>query len=88
LVDLAPLHQPKFLAALDAVSEALPGLPAIACFDAAFHASLPEAAATYAIPAAWRQRWGLPDTASTGCRTPGVAHRLPELSAPKVACGS
>src|SRR5207247_7999918 len=33
LVDLAPLHQPKSLAALDAVSRALPGVPAVACFD-------------------------------------------------------
>jgi acetate kinase len=32
LVDLAPLHQPKSLAALDAVSAALPGVPAVACF--------------------------------------------------------
>ena len=59
LVDLAPLHQPKSLAALDAVTEALPGLPAVACFDTAFHATLPAAAATYALPAQWRERWGL-----------------------------
>ena len=44
LVDLAPLHQPKSLAALDAVSAALPGLPAVACFDTAFHSTLPAAA--------------------------------------------
>jgi acetate kinase len=57
LTDLAPLHQPKSLAALDAVTAALPDLPAVACFDTAFHASLPEAAATYAIPKEWRDRW-------------------------------
>ena len=59
LVDLAPLHQPKSLAALDAVSRALPGTPAVACFDTAFHAGIPAAAATYALPASWRERWGL-----------------------------
>jgi acetate kinase len=59
LTDLAPLHQPKSLAALAAVSEALPGVPAVACFDTAFHATLPSAAATYALPAEWRERWGL-----------------------------
>ena len=48
LVDLAPLHQPKSLAALDAVSRALPAVPAVACFDTAFLATLPAAAATYA----------------------------------------
>jgi acetate kinase len=59
LTELAPLHQPPALAALDAVREALPDVPAVACFDTAFHATLPPAASTYAIPAAWRERHGL-----------------------------
>jgi len=59
LSDLAPLHQPKSLAALDAVAAALPGIPAVACFDTAFHARMPAAAATYALPREWRQRWPL-----------------------------
>jgi acetate kinase len=59
LTDLAPLHQPKSLAALDAVTRALPELPAVACFDTAFHSSLPPAAFTYALPGEWRRRWGL-----------------------------
>jgi acetate kinase len=57
LTALAPLHQPKSLAALDAVGDALPDVPAVACFDTAFHAGLPEAASTYALPAEWRERW-------------------------------
>ncbi|MGI8712927.1 MAG: acetate/propionate family kinase [Solirubrobacteraceae bacterium] len=59
LSSLAPLHQAKSLDALAAVSDALPGVPAIACFDTAFHATLPAAAHTYALPEAWRERWGL-----------------------------
>ena len=59
LSELAPLHQPKSLAALDAVSRRLPAVPAVACFDTAFHATLPAAAATYAIPRQWRERWGV-----------------------------
>jgi acetate kinase len=59
LTDLAPLHQPKSLAALDAVQSAYPDLPAVACFDTAFHATLPAAAATFALPAEWRTRWAL-----------------------------
>lgn len=59
LVDLAPLHQPKSLLAMDAVGAALPGLPAVACFDTAFHAGLPPAASTYALPRPWRERFGL-----------------------------
>jgi acetate kinase len=59
LTDLAPLHQPKSLAALDAVTAQLPGVPAVACFDTAFHATIPAAAATYAVPLQWRQRYGI-----------------------------
>jgi acetate kinase len=59
LCDLAPLHQAKSLAALTAVSEAHPDAPAVACFDTAFHATIPRGAATYALPRSWRERWGL-----------------------------
>jgi acetate kinase len=79
LVDLAPLHQPKSLAALDAVSAALPSLPAVACFDTAFHATLPAAAATYALPAAWRERWGLRRYGFHGLSHGWVARRAPEM---------
>jgi acetate kinase len=79
LVDLAPLHQPKSLAALDAVSAALPELPAVACFDTAFHATLPDAAATYALPAAWRERWGLRRYGFHGLSHAWVARRAPAL---------
>jgi acetate kinase len=60
LTDLAPLHQPKSLAAIDAVTQLLPDVPAFACFDTAFHSTLPEAAATYALPREWRhlRRYG------------------------------
>ncbi len=54
--DLAPLHAPPALAALDAVAAARPDVPAVACPDTAFHAGLPAAAATYAVPREWRER--------------------------------
>jgi acetate kinase len=59
LTDLAPLHQPRALAGIAAVRAALPRLPAVACFDTAFHAGLPAAAAAYALPGAWTRRFGL-----------------------------
>ena len=57
LTDLAPLHQPKSLAALDAVTDTLPQVPAYACFDTAFHTTIPDSAATYAVPREWRERY-------------------------------
>ena len=63
LSDLAPLHQPKSLTALDTVQAVLDErgarVPAVACFDTAFHATIGPAAATYALPPQWRQRWDL-----------------------------
>ena len=59
LTDLAPLHQPKSLAGLEAVTAVLPDVPAVACFDTAFHSTIPPAAATYAVPAEWRERYGV-----------------------------
>jgi acetate kinase len=79
LTELAPLHQPKSLAALDAVSAQQPGVPAVACFDTAFHATLPAAASTYALPARWRQRWGLRRFGFHGLSHSWVARHAPEL---------
>ena len=79
LVELAPLHQPKSLAALDAVSAVLPGLPAVACFDTAFHRTLAPAAFTYALPSVWRERWGVRRFGFHGLSHAWVARRVPEL---------
>jgi acetate kinase len=59
LTDLAPLHQPRALAGIRAARAALPGVPHVACFDTAFHAGLPAAAARYALPGDWTGRFGL-----------------------------
>jgi acetate kinase len=56
---LAPLHNPRALAGIRATTELLPGVPAVACFDTTFHATLPPAARTYALPAEWNERWQL-----------------------------
>ncbi|HJS96331.1 MAG TPA: acetate/propionate family kinase [Solirubrobacteraceae bacterium] len=79
LVALAPLHQPKSLSALDAVTSVLPGVPAVACFDTAFHATLPPPAQTYALPAAWRERWRLRRYGFHGLSHAWVARRAPEV---------
>jgi len=81
LTELAPLHQPKSLAALHAVSTRLPGTPAIACFDTAFHHSLPAAARTYPLPQRWRRRWGLRRFGFHGLSHGWVARRIAELCA-------
>ncbi len=49
-VPLAPLHNPHNLAAIDALARLAPDLPQVACFDTAFHATMPERARRYALP--------------------------------------
>jgi acetate kinase len=79
LTDLAPLHQPKSLAALDAVAAATPGVPAVACFDTAFHSTIPDAAATFALPPEWRERWALRRYGFHGLSHSYVSRRTAEL---------
>ncbi len=54
---LAPLHNPVNLAGIRVIQALLgESVPQVAVFDTAFHATLPVAAATYALPALWRSR--------------------------------
>ena len=50
LNSLAPLHQPHNLDGIRALRAAFAGLPQIACFDTAFHVSMPEVASAFALP--------------------------------------
>lgn len=59
LADLAPLHNPAGLQGIEAARAALPEVPSVACFDTAFHSTLPAEASRYALPADWVERWGL-----------------------------
>ncbi|SFK64384.1 acetate/propionate family kinase [Falsiroseomonas stagni] len=52
LVPLAPLHEPHNLAPIHAIAALDPALPQIACFDTAFHRSMPPLNQAFAIPAA------------------------------------
>ncbi len=81
LADLAPLHQAKSLAALEAVSSARPDCPSVACFDTAFHATISHGAATYALPRPWRERWGLRRFGFHGLSHAYASRRAAELLA-------
>jgi acetate kinase len=59
LEQLAPLHNAPALAAVGQAEQRFPGLPQVAVFDTGFHASIPPAASTYAVPRPWREQWGI-----------------------------
>ena len=75
---LAPLHNPAALQAIAWLSCQQPQLPQWACFDTAFHATLPVEARTYAIPADWR---------AGGCRRYGFHGLNHQHVAEAVPCG-
>ena len=76
LTPLAPLHNEPALRAIRAAQEALPELPHVAVFDTAFHATIPEEAATYAIPRRWREDWGIRRYGFHGIAVQSVAARV------------
>jgi acetate kinase len=81
LSSLAPLHQRRAIAGVRAVRRLVPNAPHVACFDTAFHATIPAAAATYALPAAWRERWPLRRFGFHGLSHAWAVRRAPVIAA-------
>ncbi len=85
LVPLAPLHQPHNLAPIRAIAAARPALPQVACFDTAFHATLPPVATWFALPRAYGEA-GVRRYGFHGLSYEFIARRLAEV-APDLAAG-
>jgi acetate kinase len=79
LCEIDPLHTPAALAGIDAVSAAAPGLPQVAAFDTAFHATLPDSAAHYPLPWDWTERWRLRRYGFHGLSVAYAVRRAAEL---------
>ena len=75
--ELAPLHNVPALEALNRARAELPGVPHIAVFDTAFHASIPAEASTYALPSRWREEWGIRRYGFHGLSVAWSAERVP-----------
>lgn len=85
LEPLAPLHQPHNLAPIRATLDRNPGLPQVACYDTAFHHSIPPVAQAFAIPHEFTER-GIRRYGFHGLSYEYIAARLPDL-APEIADG-
>src|SRR6185369_13528945 len=48
--DVAPAHNPPYIAAMKALRTKLPNVPQVADFETAFHQTIPQARQVYAIP--------------------------------------
>ncbi|MFO1055781.1 MAG: acetate/propionate family kinase [Dongiaceae bacterium] len=85
LVPLAPLHQPFNLAPIRAALALAPDQPHVACFDTAFHRTMPEVAQAFALPAELR-RAGIRRYGFHGLSYEYIASVLPR-QAPEIAGG-
>ena len=79
LVPLAPLHNPGNLDGITAAQEAFADVPQVAVFDTAFHQTMPEAAATYAVPKVWREQHRVRRYGFHGTSHAYVSRRVAEL---------
>jgi acetate kinase len=85
LTPLAPLHQPHSLAPMRTIATMRPGLPQIACFDTAFHHTMPAVATRFALPREYEDE-GVRHYGFHGLSYEYIAMRLPEV-APRLAAG-
>ena len=85
LVPLAPLHQPHNLAEIRAVASLLPGVPQVACFDTAFHSTMPKHERMLGLPRAYFDK-GVMRYGFHGLSYESIAGRLPGID-PRAAAG-
>ena len=55
-IPLAPLHNPPNITGIEAMMQALPGVPNVGVFDTAFHATMPPESYLYAVPYEWYEK--------------------------------
>lgn len=78
--DVAPAHNPPYIAAMKAFAEKMPGVPQVACFETAFHQTIPASRQTYAIPHEWTEELGIRRYGFHGASHRYIATRMAELN--------
>ena len=79
LIPLAPLHNPGNITGIEVTRKLRPDLPQVAVFDTAFHATMPESAARYAIDTATADRWSVRRYGFHGTSHQYVSRRVAQL---------
>ena len=58
-IEYAPLHNPAHLQGINACMKLMPSVPEVLVFDTAFHTTIPEYAARYAIPDEYYEKYAI-----------------------------
>jgi len=77
LTELAPLHNGPALSTIREARRVLPGVPHVAVFDTAFHATIPGVAATYALASRFREQHGIRRFGFHGLSVQWAAEQVP-----------
>src|ERR1700745_2139436 len=78
--DVAPAHNPPYIAAMKAFRAKLPSTPQVAAFETAFHQTIPLARQVYQIPYEWTEKLGIRRYGFHGASHRYIATRVPELA--------
>jgi len=77
--DVAPAHNPPYIAAMRAFREKMPQTPQVAAFETAFHQTIPLSRQVYAIPHEWTEKLGIRRYGFHGASHRYIATRVKEI---------
>lgn len=77
--DIAPAHNPPYISAMKAFANKLPGVPQVACFETAFHQTIPMSRQVYAIPWEWTEKLGIRRYGFHGASHRYIATRMQQI---------
>ena len=80
VADVAPAHNPPYVAAMRSLMAAFPGLPLVAALETGFHQTIPAANQHYAVPLNWANDYGIKKWGFHGASHRFIAGRMQELT--------
>mgnify|MGYP001544150349 CR=1 FL=1 len=78
--DVAPLHNPPYIAAMKAFARRLPNVPQVAAFETGYHQTIPLKRQAYAIPHEWTEKLGIRRYGFHGASHRYIATRMKEIA--------
>ena len=78
--DVAPAHNPPYIAAMRALADRLPGARRVAAFETAFHQTIPMSRLAYAVPYEWIHELGVRRYGFHGASHRYIATRMAQLA--------
>jgi len=76
---IAPAHNPPYIAAMRQLAEKLPEIPLVAAFETGFHATIPDRLRYYGVPYEWAEKWNIRRWGFHGASHRYIATRTAEI---------